>query len=186
MSTSSSSGRRTFIKGIAATMALRPGLLLAGTAMEDTLALREPLVIARADLDSSEGSLKFDAWFRWNNRDRLVGGLLLDLSRMLPSASTAESPEPAVVAYVSNCPHEACKVRLESDHEIINRAAIGVSVPAGPVLLCPCHFSLFDPKKGGSRLIGPAYRGLYRFALAEHDGSIIIERVERAVVELFG
>ena len=164
-------------------MALRPGINLAAVAIEDTLPLREPVVVSRAELRRGGGSASFEAWFELGGRDRLVGGLLLDLDRMLPSRP---ADEPSLAAYVSNCPHEACHVRLESDPGILARAANGASVPDGPVLFCPCHFSMFDLNKDGSRFAGPAYRGLYRFVLSERGGSIIIDRLEGAVVELFG
>ncbi len=182
-------------------MALRPGLGLAGIAIEDTLPMLEPVVISRADLDRGGGEVAFEAWFRYGDRDRLVGGLLLDLEKMPPSRSstrpltrpsdrTTADPvslsDPRLVAYVSNCPHEACTVHLESNRQILTRAADGVGLPDGPVLLCPCHFSMFDPRKDGSRFAGPAYRGLYRYVLGVSGSSIIIDRLERAVVELFG
>ena len=179
--------RRTFIKGIAATVALRPGLGLAGVASEDTLALLEPVVISRAELDTAGGSVAFEAWFRTGERDRLVGGLLLDLERILPATPAWRSPdESALAAYVTNCPHEACKVRLESDPEILAKASDGASIPAGPVLFCPCHFSMFDLNKDGTRFAGPAWRGLYRFVVDVRGSSIIVSRLERAVVDLFG
>jgi nitrite reductase/ring-hydroxylating ferredoxin subunit len=175
-------GRRSFIKGVAAILALRPGLGFTAKALEDTLPLLESVLISLADLDKAGGSLAFDAWFRLNDRDRLVGGLLLDLHRIDPVGFS----EPTLAAYVTNCPHEACKVRLESDPEILAQAADGESLPEGPVMLCPCHFSMFDLSEDGSRIAGPAWRGLYRFVLDEQDGRVIISRLERAVVQLFG
>lgn len=185
MNKSTDGGRRAFIKGVAATLALHPGVGLAKMAIDETLPLLQSVVISRADLANAGGIVAFDAWFESAGRDRLVGGLLLNLQQILPSLPPKEALDRTIVAYVSNCPHEACQVRLESDPEIIAKAANGASIPSAAVLFCPCHFSMFDIGNDGSRFVGPAYRGLYKFETAERGGSIIVDRVERAVIELF-
>ncbi len=185
MNKSADGGRRAFIKGVVATLALQPDIGLAKIAIDDTLPLLKAVVISRADLASAGGIVAFDAWFESGGRERLVGGLLLNMAQILPSRPPKQSLDRTIVAYVSNCPHEACQVRLESDPEIIAKAANGASIPSAVVLFCPCHFSMFDIGNDGSRFVGPAYRGLYRFKTTERGGSIIVDRVERAVVELF-
>ena len=37
---------------------------------------------------------------------------------------------------------------------------------AGPALVCPCHYSTFDPASGGTVLFGPAGRPLPQLPLA--------------------
>lgn len=57
-------------------------------------------------------------------------------------------PDGDVVAYSSLCTHHGCPVRLENDR-----------------LLCPCHYSLFDPAVEGQCFQGPAPRELPRVLL---------------------
>jgi len=182
--------RRVFVKGVAAAVTLSPALGLADIAVEDTLPLLAPVVITQTDLDSADGLVAFEAWFRWQERNRLVSGLLLDLDRLLPPGSLPAPDSRAanwpLAAYVSNCPHESCKVRLESDPQNLARVSERAQLPDGPLLLCPCHFSIFNPADDGTRISGPAYRGLYRFVLDVQGGSITISRLERSVVDLFG
>jgi len=58
-------------------------------------------------------------------------------------------------------------------------------VPDHPLLVCPCHFSVFDPLQDGDVLNGPAHRGLYRFRLATSGTKIQITQVEEQVLTLF-
>ena len=59
------------------------------------------------------------------------------------------------------------------------------TVPDHPLLVCPCHFSVFDPLQDGDVLNGPAHRGLYRFRLATSGTKIQITQVEEQVLTLF-
>ncbi len=54
--------------------------------------------------------------------------------------------------------------------------------PEHPLLVCPCHFSVFDPASHGALLTGPAGRGLYRFRFDVGDETIEIQEVEEAAL----
>jgi Rieske Fe-S protein len=59
-------------------------------------------------------------------------------------------------------------------------------VPKHPLLVCSCHFSVFDPLQHGRAISGPAHRGMYTFEL-ERSGDVIgIERVDAEILELLG
>ena len=62
-----------------------------------------------------------------------------------------------------------------------------VRVPEGakpdhPLLVCPCHFSVFDPASDGALLTGPAGRGLYRFRFEVSNETIEIQGIEEAAL----
>lgn len=57
-------------------------------------------------------------------------------------------PDGDIVAFSSLCTHHGCPVQLQGDR-----------------LLCPCHYSLFDPAVGGQCFQGPAPRELPRVLL---------------------
>lgn len=174
--------RRTLVKNLVAMIALRPVAAFAALSRENTVALLEPVHIPRSELADGSKIVEFEAWFRLDGANRLVGGLLLDLDGIAGLGAR----ESALVAFVTNCPHEACKVLLERHPEaVVDRLGTDIEVPDGPILFCPCHFSIFDPSRDGSRLAGPAYRGLYRFVLEEHRSSIVVSRVEQTVADLF-
>jgi ubiquinol-cytochrome c reductase iron-sulfur subunit len=59
-----------------------------------------------------------------------------------------------IVAFSKICTHAGCAISLYRDP---------LFPPAGqrpPALVCPCHYSTFDPGKGGTVIFGPAGRKL--------------------------
>jgi quinol---cytochrome c reductase iron-sulfur subunit len=70
----------------------------------------------------------------------------------LPSA-IAHFPAQGIVAYSKVCTHAACAISLY-------RAPLFAADEPGPALVCPCHYSTFDPAKGGTVEFGPAGRKL--------------------------
>jgi ubiquinol-cytochrome c reductase iron-sulfur subunit len=58
-----------------------------------------------------------------------------------------------VVAYSKICTHAGCAVSLY-------RAPLFAPDEPRPALVCPCHYSTFDPSDGGSVTFGPAGRSL--------------------------
>jgi ubiquinol-cytochrome c reductase iron-sulfur subunit len=58
-----------------------------------------------------------------------------------------------VLAYSKICTHAGCAIELY-------RAPLFPPVEPGPALVCPCHYSTFDPANGGQVLFGPAGRDL--------------------------
>jgi quinol---cytochrome c reductase iron-sulfur subunit len=68
-----------------------------------------------------------------------------------------------IVAYSKICTHAACAVALY-------RKPTFPDVEAGPALVCPCHYSTFDPARGGKVLFGPAGRPLPQLPLSVGSG----------------
>lgn len=83
-------------------------------------------------------------------------------------------------AYCLTCPHEQCQVSYMEDTATVRLES--AAKPDHPLLVCPCHFSAFDPAAAGARLAGPASRGLYRFRLKTEAENIIITEVEEDVL----
>ncbi len=76
---------------------------------------------------------------------------------MLPPERAGWAPE-GILAFSKICPHAACAVAL------YRKPTYGPTQP-GPALVCPCHYSTFDPGKGGEVLFGPAGRPLPQLPL---------------------
>jgi quinol---cytochrome c reductase iron-sulfur subunit len=64
-----------------------------------------------------------------------------------------------IVAYSKICTHAGCAV---SEY----RVPLYDPTAPGPALVCPCHYSTFDPAAGGAVLFGPAGRPLPQLPLA--------------------
>jgi ubiquinol-cytochrome c reductase iron-sulfur subunit len=58
-----------------------------------------------------------------------------------------------IVAYSKICTHAGCAISLY-------RTPLFDPTDPGPALVCPCHYSTFDPATGGDVLAGPAGRKL--------------------------
>jgi ubiquinol-cytochrome c reductase iron-sulfur subunit len=67
-----------------------------------------------------------------------------------------------VVAYSKICTHAGCAIALY-------RKPTFPATQPGPALVCPCHYSTFDPARNGKVIFGPAGRPLPRLPL-EIDG----------------
>jgi ubiquinol-cytochrome c reductase iron-sulfur subunit len=80
----------------------------------------------------------------------------------LPSGRASWSPL-GILAYSKICTHAGCAISLY-------RKPTFPAVQPKPALVCPCHYSTFDPAKGGTVLFGPAGRNLPQLPLIV-DGS---------------
>jgi ubiquinol-cytochrome c reductase iron-sulfur subunit len=67
-----------------------------------------------------------------------------------------------IVAYSKICTHAGCAIALY-------RAPTFEPTSARPALVCPCHYSTFDPAAGGEVLFGPAGRPLPQLPLEIDD-----------------
>ena len=67
-----------------------------------------------------------------------------------------------VYAHTVICTHDGCDVTdwFADEH----------------VLICPCHYSKFDPKDGGRVTGGPAPRALPQLPLVVTDGKLVVSR----------
>jgi ubiquinol-cytochrome c reductase iron-sulfur subunit len=71
-----------------------------------------------------------------------------------------------VVGYSKICTHAGCAVSLY-------RTPLFPPVEPRPALICPCHYSTFDPTRGGAVTFGPAGRPLPQLPLVADDSGAI-------------
>ncbi|MDQ3849169.1 MAG: Rieske 2Fe-2S domain-containing protein, partial [Actinomycetota bacterium] len=76
---------------------------------------------------------------------------------VLPAGRRAGAPA-GIVAYSRICTHAGCAVSMY-------RAPLYRPTEPGPALVCPCHYSTFDPRRGGAVEFGPAARPLPQLPL---------------------
>ena len=82
----------------------------------------------------------------------------LDPDRLhLPEGRSDWAPE-GIMAYSKICPHAGCAVALYRNPKF-------PAVQPSPALVCPCHYSTFDPFTGGTVTYGPAGRALPQLPL---------------------
>ena len=70
----------------------------------------------------------------------------------LPASRRGWAPE-GILAYSKICTHAGCAIALY-------RAPLFEPAEQPPGLVCPCHYSTFDPATGGTVVFGPAGRPL--------------------------
>jgi len=75
----------------------------------------------------------------------------------LPQGRAGWAPQ-GIVAYSKICTHAGCAIALY-------RAPLFRPVDGEPGLVCPCHYSTFDPATGGTVVFGPAGRALPQLPL---------------------
>ena len=75
----------------------------------------------------------------------------------LPGGRSGWAPG-GILAYSKICTHAGCAIALY-------RKPTFRDVEPRPALVCPCHYSTFDPAAGGSVLFGPAGRSLPQLPL---------------------
>jgi ubiquinol-cytochrome c reductase iron-sulfur subunit len=82
----------------------------------------------------------------------------LDPSQLdLPDGRAGWAPD-GILAYSKICTHAGCAVGLY-------RNPLFPQAEAKPALVCPCHYSTFDPAEGGTVIFGPAGRNLPQLPL---------------------
>ena len=75
----------------------------------------------------------------------------------LPDGRERWAPQ-GIVAYSKICTHAGCAIALY-------RYPLHPSTSPNPALVCPCHYSTFDPARGAEVLFGPAGRPLPQLPL---------------------
>lgn len=83
----------------------------------------------------------------------------------LPSGRAGWAPM-GILAYSKICTHAACAISLY-------RTPTFAPVEPAPALVCPCHYSTFDPATGGTVLWGPAGRPLPQLPLQVGPGGVL-------------
>jgi ubiquinol-cytochrome c reductase iron-sulfur subunit len=79
--------------------------------------------------------------------------------RLQLAPERAGSAPGGVIAFSKICPHAGCAVSM------FRKPAFPDNSPE-EALVCPCHYSTFDPARGGHLLFGPAGRDLPQLPLA--------------------
>jgi len=94
-------------------------------------------------------------------RDELAAPLVvvrLDPGELeMPAGRKGWTPE-GIVAYSKICTHAGCAIALYRDPKF-------PAAEPGPALVCPCHYSTFDPARGAEVTFGPAGRPLPQLPL---------------------
>ena len=95
------------------------------------------------------------------DRDQLGAPLIVvrisPLDLRLPADRRGWAPQ-GILAYSKICTHAGCAIALY-------RAPLFRPPEARPAMVCPCHYSTFDPATGGTVLFGPAGRPLPQLPL---------------------
>lgn len=79
------------------------------------------------------------------------------LLRLKQPAAGGIGPGNSIVAYSSLCTHKGCPVAYRAERKL---------------LICPCHWSSFDPAKAGQMVIGQGSQALPQIALRLQGGTI--------------
>jgi arsenite oxidase small subunit len=79
------------------------------------------------------------------------------LMRLPASAMGGVGEDASIVAFSLLCTHKGCTVSYNAERGM---------------LICPCHWSSFDPSKDGSLIIGQASQSLPRIALRVNEGTV--------------
>jgi ubiquinol-cytochrome c reductase iron-sulfur subunit len=109
-----------------------------------------------------EPSTFYTAFAEGADRETLGASVVvvrLDPSRLrLPAGRRDWAPQ-GILAYSKICTHAGCAISLY-------RAPLFQPDEPKPALVCPCHYSTFDPATGGTVIFGPAGRPLPQLPLA--------------------
>lgn len=79
------------------------------------------------------------------------------LMRLTEPALGGVGPNREIVAYSTLCTHKGCPVIFKPDKKL---------------LICPCHFSTFDPARAGMLVIGQASESLPQIDLRIENGLV--------------
>jgi ubiquinol-cytochrome c reductase iron-sulfur subunit len=103
------------------------------------------------------------------DRERLDASLIVVRLReddlRLPPKRSRWAPE-GILAFSKICTHAGCAVSM------LRYPLFAPNAP-GPALVCPCHYSTFDPARGGKVIFGPAGRPLPQLPLIVDDQGVL-------------
>jgi ubiquinol-cytochrome c reductase iron-sulfur subunit len=91
----------------------------------------------------------------------------LDPSELDLPAERSDWDADGVLAFSKICTHAGCAINLY-------RYPLFPPQSPRPALVCPCHYSTFDPATGGNRIFGPAGRALPQLPLDLDDAGKLI------------
>jgi ubiquinol-cytochrome c reductase iron-sulfur subunit len=113
----------------------------------------------RAD-DVEEGTF-YTAFPEHADREQMGASLVVvrlpEAELQLPTARKGWAPR-GILAYSKICTHAGCAIALY-------RSPTFTPTEPRPALVCPCHYSTFDPSRGGTVMFGPAGRPLPQLPL---------------------
>jgi arsenite oxidase small subunit len=143
--------RREFLKTTGAGV----GVLVTGPAPDSSAAsaARYPVATVASLREIGRGSAISFAYPDANSPAVLI--------RLDGSALGGVGPEQDIVAFSTLCTHKGCPVGYKRERKLI---------------ICPCHWSTFDPAKAGALVIGQASQPLPQIEL----------RIDRGVVQAVG
>jgi Rieske Fe-S protein len=137
--------------------------------------LTESVEVSLDDLSESGSAAPFRAW---------VDAPATPAGELLLRGTLWRLDSGSFDAFSLLCPHEICEVERVADAAALAQHE-SIALPRRPLLVCPCHFSVFDPEVRGERLAGPTARGLYRFGFEVLGDRVRIDRVEASLVDRF-
>jgi ubiquinol-cytochrome c reductase iron-sulfur subunit len=119
--------------------------------------------------DAIETGTFYTAFPEGASRDEIASPLVLvrldPRELRLPAARRAWAPG-GILAFSKICTHAGCAVALY-------RKPTFAPIDPRPALVCPCHYSTFDPARGGDVIFGPAGRPLPQLPLEiDADGNL--------------
>ena len=147
--------RRRFIQttGAAGVGAAAPGVIAPRAAAAQTADYPMTPIVA---LDA----LSPGTTFPFTYPDDRSPALLL---RMSTQVLGGVGPDASIAAFSTLCTHKGCPVSYKPEHRL---------------LVCPCHWSTFDPEKAGGLVIGQASQALPRIELRVESGMVVATGVE--------
>jgi ubiquinol-cytochrome c reductase iron-sulfur subunit len=112
-------------------------------------------------LDAVEPETFYTAYPEGANKEDLGSSIVVvrftPSQLRLPAGRHDWAPD-GIVAYSKICTHAGCAIALF-------RKPTFRAVEPGPALVCPCHYSTFDPTRGAKVIFGPAGRPLPQLPL---------------------
>jgi ubiquinol-cytochrome c reductase iron-sulfur subunit len=118
--------------------------------------------------DIAEGSF-YTAFAKGADKEQLGSSVvvvrLTPSSLQLPAARRSWAPN-GIVAYSKICTHAGCAIALY-------RKPTFAALEPHAALVCPCHYSTFDPARAGAVLYGPAGRPLPQLPLMVDSSGLL-------------
>lgn len=147
--------RRRFIQttGAAGVGAAASGVVSPGAAAAETAKYPIKPIIALDELAAG-------TTVPFTYPDERSPALLLRMGEEVPGGV---GPDSSIVAYSTLCTHKGCPVSYKPEHHL---------------LICPCHWSTFDPARAGGLVIGQASQALARIELRIESGMAVAVGVD--------
>lgn len=145
--------RRDFLKGGVAVVAGVGMAAKAGPAVAETKKAEAVAVFPSVDI-APLGSIPPGTEIPFDYPDGNSPAMLL---RLKAGADGGVGPDRDIVAFSMLCTHKGCPLNFVADRQM---------------LICPCHWSSFDPSKGGRLIIGQASQSLPQMKLEVKDGMV--------------